>query len=162
MTSSYVMASLRSFSSMVYTVRGRMGTFIQNYLSHRQFRVRRFKPLLTRERGPPGGVLSVALFAVMINDIGDALPAGVGRSLFVDDLAIGYSASSTRSVSRQLQLAVSRLERWGAENGLRFSTTQTVAVHLCRRRCSDLDLWIRLYRQPVPTQPVAKFLGVLF
>ena len=44
----------------------------------------------------------------------------------------------------------------------RFSTTKTVAVHFCRRHCSDLDLGIRLYREPVPTQPAAKFLGVLF
>ena len=149
-----------------YGVRGRMGTFIQNYLSHRHFRVRvgnHVSNPYSQENGvPQGGVLSVALFAVMINDIGDVLPAAVGRSLFVDDLAIWFSASSTRVLSRQLQLAVSRLERWGAENGLRFSTTKTVAVHFCRRRCSDLDLGIRLYREPVPTQPAAKFLGVLF
>ena len=149
-----------------YGVRGRMGMFIQNFLSHRHFRVRvgnHLSSSFAQENGvPQGGVLSVALFAVMINDIGDELPRAVGRSLFVDDLAIWYSASSTRSVSRQLQLAVSRLERWAAENGLRFSTAKTVAVHFCRRRCSDSDLGIRLYRQPVPTQPAAKFLGVLF
>ena len=42
---------------------------------------------------PQGGVLSVALFAVVINDIGDELPAAVGRSLFVDDLAIWHAAT---------------------------------------------------------------------
>ena len=98
----------------------------------------------------------------MINDIGDDLPTAVGRSLFVDDLAVWYSASSARLVSRQLQLAVSRLERWSAENGLRFSTMKTVAVHFCRRRCPDPDLGIRLYRQSIPTKPSAKFLGVVF
>ena len=108
----------------------------------------------SQENGiPQGGVLSVALFAVMINDIGDDLPTAVGRSLFVDDLAVWYSASSARLVSRQLQLAVSRLERWSTENGLRFSTTKTVAVHFCSRRCPDPDLGIRLYRQSIPTKP---------
>ena len=104
----------------------------------------------------------MALFAVMINDIADELPAAVGRSLFVDDFAVWFSASSARLMSRQLQISVSRLERWSRRNCLRFSTDKTVAVHFCRRRCPDPDLGIRLYGQPVATRPVARFLGVLF
>ena len=149
-----------------YGIRGRMGLFINNFLTCRRFRVRvgnHLSSSFTQERGvPQGGVLSVALFAVLINDIGDELPAAVGRSLFVDDLAVWFSASSVRHVSRQLQLAVVRLERWTAENGLRFSTSKTTAVHFCRRRCTDPYLGIHLYGQPIPTQPVARFLGVLF
>ena len=149
-----------------YGIRGSMGLFLQNFLSNRSFRVRignHLSSTFAQENGvPQGGVLSVALFAIMINDIGDELPAAIGRSLFVDDLAIWYSASSARLMSRQLQLAVSRLERWSRENGLRFSTAKTVAVHFCRRRCSDTELGIRLNGQTIPTQPEAKFLGVLF
>ena len=143
-----------------------MGVFILNFLADRHFRVRVGNHLsrsFPQENGvPQGGVLSVALFAVMINDIGDQLPPVIGRSLFVDDLAVWYSASSTRAVSRQLQLAVARLERWSTENGLRFSTTKTMAVHFCRRRCSDPHLRIQLYGQSIPTEPTARFLGVLF
>ena len=51
---------------------------------------------------------------------------------------------------------------WSQENGLRFSTANTVAMHFCRRRCSDPDLGIWLYGETIPTQPVARFLGVLF
>ena len=58
----------------------------------------------------------------------------------MDDLAVWYSGSSPRLVSRQLQLAVTRLERWSTKNGLRFSTTKSVAVHFCHRRCLDSDL----------------------
>ena len=98
-----------------YGIRGCMGLFIQNFLSHRSFRVRvgnHLSRTFVQENGvPQGGVLSVALFAVVINDIGDELPAAVGRSLFVDDLAIWYAATSPRLMSRQLQLAVTRLER---------------------------------------------------
>ena len=65
-------------------------------------------------------------------------------------------------MSRQLQLAVTCLEKWSRDNGLRFSTAKTVAVHFCRRRCHDTRLGIRLYVQTIPTQSVAKFLGVLF
>ena len=149
-----------------YGIRGRMGLFLRSFLSHRHFRVRignHLSSSFPQENGiPQGGVLSVALFAIMINDIGDKLPATIGRSLFVDDFAVWFSASSVRLVSRQLQLAVSRLERWSSENGLRFSTDKTVAVHFCRRRCSDLHLGIRLYGRPVATRPAARFLGVLF
>ena len=147
-----------------YGVRGHMGYFIRNFLSHRCFRVRvgnQLSSSFSQESGiPQGGVLSVALFAVAINDICDQLPTTIGRSLFVDDLAVWYTASSPRLVSRQLQLAVVRLERWSKENGLRFSTSKTVAVHFCRRKCSDLDLGIRLYGQRIPTRPTVKFLGV--
>ena len=149
-----------------YGIRGRMGFFIENFLSSRRFRVRVGNHLSTsfiQENGvPQGGVLSVALFAVAINDIGDGLSAAIGRSLFVDDLAIWCASASARHVARQLQLAVARLERWSRENGLRFSTAKTVAVHFCRRRCSDPHLRIRLYGETIPTQPVVKFLGVVF
>ena len=57
---------------------------------------------------------------------------------------------------------VTRLERWSWENGIRFSTAKTVAMHFCRRLCSEPDLGIRLYGETIPTQPVARFLGVLF
>ena len=68
------------------------------------------------------------------------LPATVGRSLFVDDLAIWYGAPSVRHVGRQLQLAVTRLQKWSHENGLRFSTAKTFAVRFFRRCCSDPHL----------------------
>ena len=58
--------------------------------------------------------------------------------------------------------AVTRLEKWSRQNGLHFSAAKTVAVHFCRRRCSDPHLGIRLNGQTIPTQPVAKFLGILF
>ena len=53
------------------------------------------------------------------------LPATVGRSPFVDDLAIWYGAPSVRHMGRQLQLAVTRLQKWSHESGLRFSTAKT-------------------------------------
>ena len=68
----------------------------------------------------------MALFAIMINDVGDQLPTSIGRPLFVDDLAAWYSASSPRLVSRQL--AVTRLERLSAKSGLCFSTTKSVVA----------------------------------
>ena len=102
----------------------------------------------------------MALFAVTINDISGQLHTAIGRSL-------SYMISQFRTrppasvVSRQLQLAVVRLEKWSKKNALRFSTSKTVAVPFCRRQCSCLDLCIRLYGQRIPTRLVVNFLGVI-
>ena len=97
----------------------------------------------------------------MINDIGDSLSPAIGRALFVDDFSIWLSVSSTRAVECQLQLAVSRLERWSASNSLRFSTAKTAMVRFCRRRRPCPDMTVKLYGERIPVQQEVKFLGVL-
>ena len=87
------------------------------------------------------------------------MPQSVGQALFVDDFSIWCRASSTRVISRQLQLAATRLERWGLLNGFRFSSSKTSAVHFCRRR-SCPDLIVRMYGELIPVEPCVKFLGV--
>ena len=107
-----------------YGIRGAMGFFLRNFLQERFFRVRvgnHFSERFLQENGvPQGGVLSVALFALAINDVGDALSPSIGRSLFVDDFAIWYSSLSTPAMERRLQMAVSSLERWARLNGFRL------------------------------------------
>ena len=96
-------------------IRFALGCFIRNFLSER-FCVcvgSQFSDRFLQENGvPQGGVLSVALFALAINDIGSVLPQSIGRPLFADDFAIWCSSPSTPTLERQLQLAVTRLERW--------------------------------------------------
>ena len=41
------------------------------------------------------GVISVALFALAMNDVGDAMSPSIGRPLFVDDFAIWLCSLST-------------------------------------------------------------------
>ena len=146
-------------------IRGSMGIFIQNFLAGRHFRVRVGNQLSRRcmqENGvPQGSVLSVALFAIMINDISDVLPPQLGRSLFVDDFAIWCSAARLSTMSRSLQLAVKKLERWGVMNGFRFSTQKTNAIHFCRRR-NCAELCFKLYGRQIPKPPAVKFLGITF
>ena len=148
-----------------YGIRGTMGLFLQNFLSDRSFRVRVGNELSERfpqiNGVPQGGVLSVVLFAIMINDIGKCLSPAIGRALFVDDLSVWVSASSTRSLDRQLQVAVAQLERWSAANGLKFSTDKTVAMHFCRRRRPCPDMSVLLHGELIPVQSEVKFLGVL-
>ena len=72
-----------------------------------------FSDRLLQENGvPQGAVLCVALFALMLNDVGCSLPRSVGHSLFVDDLAIWCTSASGAFLTGQLHLAVTHLERW--------------------------------------------------
>ena len=148
-----------------YGIRGTMGLFLQNFLSNRFFRVRVGSELSERFQQvngvPQGGVLSVALFAVMINDIDQYLSPAISRALFVDDLSVWVSTSCTRSAERQLQVAVTQLEKWSSVNGLRFSTAKTAAMHFCRRRRPCPDISVRLHGELLPVQSEVKFLGVL-
>ena len=145
-------------------IRGAMGWFLRNFLRDRFFRVRIGNVLSDRflqENGvPQGGVLSVALFALMINDIVDVLPHSIGRSLFVDDFAIWCTSLSTPVMERQLQMAVTKLERWATNNGFRFSTVKTRAMHFCRRRGNCHGVPLRLYGVPIPLDRTVRFLGL--
>ena len=145
-------------------IRGPMGMFLQNFLSDRFFTVRVGNQLSNRFQQfngvPQGGVLSVALFAIAINDIVDVVPRHISCSLFVDDFAIWLASCNYRSIQRQLQLAVKRLEEWSIWNGFRFSTAKTVAVHFCRLRRSCPDMTLRLYNQLIASQSVVRFLGL--
>ena len=146
-------------------IRGALGCFLRNFLRERFFRVRvgnQFSDRFLQENGvPQGGVLSVALFALAINDIGDVLPQSVGRSLFVDDFAIWCSSRLRPALERQLQAAVTRLERWSMTNGFRFSTSKTKAMHFCRRRGCRPGVSVRLYGVQLPPEQSVRFLGVL-
>ena len=145
-------------------IRGAMGFFFQNFLRERFFRVRVGNVLSDRFRQesgvPQGGVLSVALFALMINDIVNVLPQSIGRSLFVDDFAIWCTSLSTPSLERQLQLAVTKLERWATMNGFRFSTAKTRAMHFCRRRGDCAGVPLRIYGESIPLDRAVRFLGL--
>ena len=63
-----------------------------------------------------GGVLSVPLFAIAINDIVESVPDHMGCSLFVDDLAIWWQSSSFAAAERELQLTIRQLESWATTN----------------------------------------------
>ena len=107
---------------------------------------------------PRGGVLSVALFALMINDIVNVPPQSIGRSLFVGHFAVWCISLSTPSLEVQLQLAVTKLERCVTMNGFRFSTPRTRAAHFCRRRGDYAGVPKRIYGVNIPLDRAVRFL----
>ena len=138
-----------------------MGHFLANFVKERSFRVKVGSSLsdkFIQESGvPQGSVLSVTLFGVLINDIGNSLPPTVHRSLYVDDFAIWISTSTSLSAQRQLQLCIDSLTRWSILNGFKFSTGKTVCLHFCRRTRYCPDIALRLYGQRIPVRNEAKF-----
>ena len=91
-------------------LRGRMTTFISNFLANRVFNVRLGATLSDRvdqEMGVPQGcVLSVTLFGIKINEISKNLPSEVSAGLYVDDFVICYRSKSIGTVERKLQRAL--------------------------------------------------------
>jgi ribonuclease HI len=67
-----------------------------------------------------------------------------------------------RSIERQLQICLNKLEAWANENGFKFSTSKTVCVHFCRQRGLHPDPELTLYGAPIPVVTQVKFLGIIF
>ena len=78
----------------------------------------------------------------------------------IDGLVLAAGRWWADGTERQLQLAVSSLERWSVRNGFRFSTTKTKAMHFCRRRGNCQGVPLRLYGVDVPLEQSVRFLGV--
>ena len=149
-----------------FGLKGRLPTFISDFLSDRNFRVRvgsTLSDLQQQEEGvPQGSILSVTLFGVKINNIVKNLNPGVDCSLYVDDFLICYRSKNMNTIERQLQQCLNKLHTWTTENGFKFSPTKTHCVHFCqlRKHHNDPDLYLNGVQLPVVED--AKFLGVIF
>ena len=86
----------------------------------------------------------------------------MGRSLFVDNLAIWWQSVSLASAQRQVQMALNKLEAWSATSGFKFSSTKTVAMHFCRLRNCEKSLNLTIYKEEIPVVNSIKFLGIIF
>src|SRR6056300_464138 len=147
-------------------LRGRMPTFISNFLSDRKFSVRIgtiLSNLYEQEEGvPQGSILSVTLFSFKINSIVDCLAPGMNCSLYVDDFLVCYQSKHMHTVERQLQQCLNRLQQWADQNGFRFSRTKTVCMHFCHLRKLHPDPTLLLGGVQVPLVDEFKFLGIIF
>lgn len=68
---------------------------------------------------PQGSVLSVAYFAIAINDITKEITKGVHCTLYVDDFTIFVSVVQESISERLIQNTVKKLEKWIDEKGMR-------------------------------------------
>ena len=147
-------------------IRGNMGIFIRNFLSNRSLKVKINKSIsnaFPQQQGvPQGSVMSVTLFGVAINSIIDGISSDIGRSLFVDDLAIYFSSSSVNTIERQLQIAIAKIQEFTSRTGFKISAEKTVAIHFHRKRGLQQEPDLNIDGIPIKFEERAKFLGMIF
>ena len=145
-------------------LKGRLPTFVRNFLSKRAFNVRVGSTLSeahNQEQGvPQGSILSVTLFSLKRNMV-KCLNPGVDCSLHVDDFLIYYRSKNTNTIERQLQLNLNKIQKWATENGFKFSKSKTVCMHFCHLLKAHNDPVLTCDGTPIPVVEENKFLGVV-
>ena len=148
-----------------FGIRGRLAYFIPAFFNERQFRVRVGDTLSNpheQEMGvPQGGILSVTLFSVKINNIVKSVCPCVECFLYVDDFCICYRSKHMHTIERQLQQMLNNLSKWPSENGFKISKTKTKCMHFCQSKKLHLDPELILDGVQIEVVPEFKFLGLL-
>ena len=143
-------------------LKGRLPLFIDNFLKGRKFKVRldyTHSSLNSQEKGvPQGSILSPTLFTVKINSIVDALPEGIEKSLYVDDLAVYCQSSNMAIIERRLQGCLDKLVTCADENGCKFSPTKLYVY----KNGLQPEPNLKLYGQQLPVEEQVKFPGLFF
>jgi hypothetical protein len=67
-----------------------------------------------------------------------------------------------KTIERQLQLCLNKIEKWAMENGFKLSSAKTVGMHFCDKRGLHPDPELKLYNSPIKIIPETIFLGFIF
>ena len=113
-------------------VSGRMHRWIRCFLHSISARVKLdghlSKSVKMREGVPQGGVSSLTLFLLYINNITTVLPRHVSNTLHADDLAVRSASEYTTSSAYRIQETVNKVEQWTNDWGLQISEVKTQAT----------------------------------
>ena len=109
-----------------------------------------------------GIILSVTLFSIKISNIVKCLTPSIDCALYVDNFVICYQATHINIVEPQLQLNLSKINKWTRENGFKFSKSKTKCVHFCTLRKMHNDPVLKIDDSKIPVVNKYKFLGVIF
>ena len=146
--------------------RGRLPRYIVSFLSDRSFRVKMGSVISQRhtlENGiPQGSTLSVILFAIAVNDIACGIDNTIGKSLYVDDLAIYASGDKIGKLNNVLQTAIDTIVQNADKTGFKLSLTKTSCMHFCRLRKPHYDPLLYVKGKNVKCVDSFKFLGLHF
>ena len=148
-------------------IRGRLATYIQNFLTQRRFSVRCGKtlsPLHDQEHGVPQGcVISPTLFQILINDIGDNLSnvsPHIQYTLYADDIAIWYSHPSVDFANGKIQRALNQISRWCSRWGLQISPAKSATLIFSHRTKLQPATPLNVQGENIPLVQTYKFLGI--
>ena len=145
-------------------IRGRMASFIKNFLKDRTINVRcgnTTSPSLKQDHGlPQGSVISPTLFLIMINDIFANTSEHIKYSLYADDVAFWCKHKSLDQAITTLQIALTQVEEWCNKWGLTVSTSKTVAVIFSKRLKIHNHNNLIIYNKPIKYVSHFKYLGI--
>ena len=130
-------------------IRGRLATFIENFLADRWIQVRVGSTLSEKfdqaQDVPQGSILSTILFNIKINNIMNCLDPKTDGSLYVDDFCMCYRSKSMRTIERHLQQCISKIENWASWFQI-FQVENTMCTFLSTtestQRSRTLFIWI--------------------
>ena len=149
-------------------IRGRLATFIKNFLSDRTFTVRcgnTYSPSHQQEHGVPQGcVLSPTLFLILINDIFDninQISPHFKFSLYADDIAIWYTHPSVDEANKQIQHALDHISNWCSLWGLQISPAKSATVIFSKSIHINPLLPLTINGENIPIVKTFKFLGIM-
>ena len=147
-------------------LRGRLPTFIENFLADRTMQIRVGSSLsdyYDQEQGvPQGGVLSTTLFNIKINDIVKCL----GNLTDCHYMLMTSVSVIAQKVWKRLSVNYNkigiRLKIGQQAMALKFSKLKKQCVHFCQLRKQHDDPVLHLYGSSIPVVEESKFLGILF
>lgn len=149
-----------------FGLKGKLPLLIKSFLEDRHFRVRvgdHLSDVRVLENGvPQGSTLSCTLFAVAINEICKGVNQNIKKCLYVDDVAIFYSAKKVGDITSTLQPAINTIIQNGEKVGFQFSKEKTKCVHFCRLRKPHYDPLLYLKENVIECVDSFKFLGLIF
>lgn len=122
--------------------KGRIISFIQNFLQHRTFNIQ----LGTTESDtgcmqngiPQGSVLSCTLFNIVFDDVLNNIDPSIKYCAFADDLVIFQSGKTTEPIETNIQNSLNRTNKQMNLNGLEISIDKTKSIHFTNQQKKNI------------------------
>ena len=86
---------------------------------------------------------------------------GVEGSLYVDDFLICCKSKYIRTIERQLQQCLNKINNWTIKNGFKFSKNKTQCIHFCNFHKMHNDPVLKLNSAEISIVE-HRFLGIIF
>ena len=111
---------------------------------------------------PQGGVISPLLWLLVINDVLlDLKDSGVKVVAYADDVVMLATGFCTNTISKKLELALSRLSDWANRCGLGVNPSKTELILFTRRKKVPQIKLPKLNGAELRLSSEAKYLGVI-
>jgi ribonuclease HI len=149
-------------------VRGRLATFIQNFINQRTFSVRcgntSSGPSAQQHGVPQGCVLSPTLFLIVINDVFNdiySISQQFKFSIYADDLAVWFTHPSIDRANHFIQLALNHINDWCCRWGLQISPAKSASMAFSNQfKHLEPVTPLNLDGQNIPFVTTFKYLGI--